>query len=558
MTKSFVRSEKRKDFSLFGCIHCSNEDSLEDHIKHLVYLTFRDGFFPTRKGTSTDKGFGCMIRSGAMLVANSFQRLLFGENFLPNWRTLATCPRCRWLDSQFGEEIIQYTRDHHTFSIQHLIEVGDDLGFAEGTWWGPSTFAFVFQRLFSAYLPNNALTPIYVTDPGINTIFLPDVKKLFLPVQNRQPQNISSVRRPIQSIPSQTSCLDQSCSCCTKEKSTEDLDISLLRTIYSFITIEEKLNSIEEPRPAEPPEEEPDMLGFLTKAVQVYENHRGKGGKARIPLDSPESDNWDILDDDDANESKLSDMKKLEEQQAGYKPFHAIQGKLGIIERRPSFVAEQSDLDAVNGDLKLAISTETIFDGESEEEESEDIEEESSSTPIGILILVPLTLSLTLLPPSAILTIQEMFRSVRGFCGFAGGTPTKGVYVIGWTDDKFICLDPHSLLQSSIETSPAYWETEKTAQEMASQAFMPTFSQHVSSKRLITLKPCKDFDPTLCLGFIARNEDELKELREQIEQVFAQTGESVLFFSEQTKSAFLEVDTVDWESEEEESDIDPE
>ena len=92
-----------------------------------------------------------MIRSGAMLMGTAIQRCLFSRQFIyePEWGCF--CTQMVWLASLFNEEMRAGTRHLHPFSIQHLMETGEQSGKLQGRWFAPSTIAFVFKQLISKY-----------------------------------------------------------------------------------------------------------------------------------------------------------------------------------------------------------------------------------------------------------------------------------------------------------------------------------------------------------------------------------------------------------------------
>lgn len=70
-----------------------------EHFNSLVWMTYRTNF-PAIEGTniSTDCGWGCMVRSGQMILATTLNRFLLG----PQWRLNGCTPEERRQHRQVG------------------------------------------------------------------------------------------------------------------------------------------------------------------------------------------------------------------------------------------------------------------------------------------------------------------------------------------------------------------------------------------------------------------------------------------------------------------------
>lgn len=100
------------------------------------------------KGLSTDSGWGCMLRTGQSLLANSLVRLYLGRE----WRKPAIAPTES--TASIVKEIEDYATyvrilswfmddplPHAPFSVHRMALVGKQLGKEVGEWFGPSTAA---------------------------------------------------------------------------------------------------------------------------------------------------------------------------------------------------------------------------------------------------------------------------------------------------------------------------------------------------------------------------------------------------------------------------------
>ncbi|XP_034396337.1 cysteine protease ATG4D-like [Cyclopterus lumpus] len=178
----------------------------------LLWLTYRRGF-PHLAGCSltTDSGWGCVLRTGQMLLAQGLLLHLMP----PGWTwsvspcavkddmdLLVSRPTAgaeRGLDAKEGSNmgvrtlslgslldrpmeathrrVVSWFADHPTtpFGIHQLVELGKSSGKKAGDWYGPSIVAHILRKAVaaSADLPNLV---VYVAQDC--TVYLEDVKRL--------------------------------------------------------------------------------------------------------------------------------------------------------------------------------------------------------------------------------------------------------------------------------------------------------------------------------------------------------------------------------------------
>lgn len=176
----------------------------------LLWLTYRRGF-PPLAGCSltTDSGWGCVLRTGQMLLAQGLLRHLMP----PDWtwsvshraakddmdllhRTEST--ENGWSSSRRSNKrgrklslgslldrpmegshrnLVSWFADHVTapYGIHQLVELGKSSGKKAGDWYGPSIVAHILRKAVSAsaHVPDLA---VYVAQDC--TIYLQDVRKL--------------------------------------------------------------------------------------------------------------------------------------------------------------------------------------------------------------------------------------------------------------------------------------------------------------------------------------------------------------------------------------------
>ncbi|KAL7413724.1 peptidase family C54-domain-containing protein [Mrakia frigida] len=125
------------------------------------------------KGLTTDSGWGCMLRTGQSLLANSLVRLHLGRD----WRRPSTPPSES--TSSTPKEIEDYATyvriiswfmddplPHAPFSVHRMALVGKQLGKEVGEWFGPSTAAGAIRTLTNGY-PHAALSVALAADAVI-------------------------------------------------------------------------------------------------------------------------------------------------------------------------------------------------------------------------------------------------------------------------------------------------------------------------------------------------------------------------------------------------------
>ncbi|TKS91477.1 Cysteine protease ATG4D [Collichthys lucidus] len=167
----------------------------------LLWLTYRRGFSPLAGGSlTTDSGWGCVLRTGQMLLAQGLLLHLMP----PGWTWSHHAVRDdmdlqRGLKSKGGpvkrerklsldshlnrpmeashRRVVSWFADHPTapFGIHNLVELGKSSGKKAGDWYGPSIAAHIIRKAVaaSADIPNLV---VYVAQDC--TIYLEDVRAL--------------------------------------------------------------------------------------------------------------------------------------------------------------------------------------------------------------------------------------------------------------------------------------------------------------------------------------------------------------------------------------------
>ncbi|XP_076441501.1 cysteine protease ATG4D-like [Babylonia areolata] len=144
-----------------------------------LWFTYRREFSPIGSSRmTTDCGWGCMLRSGQMLMA---QGLVL--HFLKrDWKVYS---EQRPEDLAFYREIIRWFGDQPSdkvpFSLHRLVELGTSVGKMPGDWYGPASVAHIFRDATDkAHMSLPILSDICVYVAQDCTIYLQDLKKILI------------------------------------------------------------------------------------------------------------------------------------------------------------------------------------------------------------------------------------------------------------------------------------------------------------------------------------------------------------------------------------------
>ncbi|KAA6391271.1 MAG: putative Autophagy-specific protein [Streblomastix strix] len=111
-----------------------------------LLFTYRKGF-PSIGNTSitSDKGWGCLLRTSQMMLGEVLSRLFLGRDFRPEDSLDIEKERERW--------IIQHFLDAPTrpFSLHRISMRGEKYGKKIGQWFGPTDAAFVLRDIIRSY-----------------------------------------------------------------------------------------------------------------------------------------------------------------------------------------------------------------------------------------------------------------------------------------------------------------------------------------------------------------------------------------------------------------------
>lgn len=133
----------------------SDDEGLEGFKKDFMsrlWLTYRREF-PILNGStfSSDCGWGCMLRSGQMLIAQALVLHFLGRDWRWNPDQQATT-RENFIDIVNHRKIIKWFGDkpsrNSPLSIHILVQLGEAAGKKAGDWYGPGFVAHLFRQAF--------------------------------------------------------------------------------------------------------------------------------------------------------------------------------------------------------------------------------------------------------------------------------------------------------------------------------------------------------------------------------------------------------------------------
>ncbi|XP_003744760.1 cysteine protease ATG4D [Galendromus occidentalis] len=110
-----------------------------------LWFTYRQDFQPMQStGHTSDSGWGCMLRSAQMMLAEAFIFHLLGRQ----WRW---CPQQQQQEHGVHRKIIKWFSDdpdttEAPFSVHNMVRAAAHCGKKAGDWFGPSTAAYLLKR----------------------------------------------------------------------------------------------------------------------------------------------------------------------------------------------------------------------------------------------------------------------------------------------------------------------------------------------------------------------------------------------------------------------------
>lgn len=118
---------------------CLDLSTIRQDITSKIWCTYRKSFVPIGgvDGLTTDKGWGCMLRCGQMVLAQALVNVHLGRNWI--WETDTKDPVYLKILRRFED------RRQAPYSIHQIAQMGASEGKDVGQWFGPNTVAQVLK-----------------------------------------------------------------------------------------------------------------------------------------------------------------------------------------------------------------------------------------------------------------------------------------------------------------------------------------------------------------------------------------------------------------------------
>ncbi|XP_042234009.1 cysteine protease ATG4D-like isoform X2 [Homarus americanus] len=153
-------------------------EAFKRHFNSLVWCTYRRQF-PTLHDSvlTTDCGWGCMLRTGQMMLGHALIRHFLTKDWRYN-KNAAEGP-----DELVHRSIVRWLGDSPSsrcpLSLHNLVHFGEKLGKKAGDWYGPASAAYIFKdavEMGSRYIPDLQRICVYVAQDC--AVYIQDVLDL--------------------------------------------------------------------------------------------------------------------------------------------------------------------------------------------------------------------------------------------------------------------------------------------------------------------------------------------------------------------------------------------
>jgi cysteine protease ATG4 len=159
---------KDKDYNFLNKEQEEKKDEFLDAFHSTIWMTYRKSFtsiirptIPKEQHYTTDAGWGCMLRSGQMLLANSIIRHLFNNTF--SLKELSKENKKKYL--LVLVEFMDNLKDSGAaFSVGNVVEKGFKYKMVPKDWYGPTIIVSILSELNNTYKPFNDFKTIVFVD----------------------------------------------------------------------------------------------------------------------------------------------------------------------------------------------------------------------------------------------------------------------------------------------------------------------------------------------------------------------------------------------------------
>ncbi|XP_068248587.1 cysteine protease ATG4D-like [Palaemon carinicauda] len=153
-------------------------EAFKRHFYSLIWCTYRRQFPTLHDSTlTTDCGWGCMLRSGQMMVAHALTLHFLSSR----WRHIKNIND--GLEEKIHQRIVEWLGDSPSpqcpLSLHNLVHFGNKLGKKAGDWYGPASVAYIFKEAIemgSKYIHDLQRVCVYVAQDC--AVYIQDVLDL--------------------------------------------------------------------------------------------------------------------------------------------------------------------------------------------------------------------------------------------------------------------------------------------------------------------------------------------------------------------------------------------
>lgn len=521
-----------------------------------IWFTYRREF-PTLAGSNltTDCGWGCMLRSGQMLLAQALVCHFLGRDW--RWNSFQTP-----LNDVYHRMIIKWFADHpcssSPFSVHKLVSLGENSGKKAGEWYGPASVAYILKQaveIAAKKIPLLDSVCVYVAQDC--TIYQQDVFDLCTALQRKRSFCENSLSDEKQNPSSKSCCCgddknnifgSNSTSSYLKNSSIKFNDINHSNIDYKkreerweppkFTSVQENPHKMHEKvsddsfiNPHLFNENSKELCSTSNNYNPLKMNQKDHNIQTRTSTVYDSAKKAEVISKENfsaaTNSSvfcnsvnSLTAFKKLDDKN--------IRPKENSCGERKSFLLRSASVPPSSSEETSYLSTNEDSSNEYNAELciNSNNSNEYCSRWKSVIILVPVRLGGEILNRTYIPRVRDVLTQEHCI-GIIGGRPRHSLYFIGWQDDKLIYLDPH-YCQEVVDICTTDF---------------PLQSFHCTAPRKMT---CTRMDPSCTIGFYCRTKKDFLNFTKAINQILApykQKGDYPIFTLQEGKCSLATLES---------------